>query len=47
MSQAEASAIMGVGESAYESLLARARRRQRTLIADGEEREKNEEGGAS
>jgi RNA polymerase sigma-70 factor (ECF subfamily) len=47
MSQAEASAIMGVGESAYESLLARARRRLRALIVDGEEREENGEGGAS
>jgi RNA polymerase sigma-70 factor (ECF subfamily) len=45
MSQAEASAVMGIGESAYESLLARARRRLRVLIEDGGP-EKNE-GGAS
>jgi len=44
MSQADASAVMGIGESAYESLLARARRRLRALI-EGEERDANE-GGA-
>lgn len=36
MSQADASAVMGIGESAYESLLARARRRLRVLIESGE-----------
>jgi RNA polymerase sigma-70 factor (ECF subfamily) len=45
MSQAEASAVMGIGESAYESLLARARRRLRGLIEGGEPAEN--EGGAS
>lgn len=45
MSQAEASAIMGIGESAYESLLARARRRLRVLIEGGEL--EHNEGGAS
>ena len=44
MSQAEASAIMGIGESAYESLLARARRRLRVLIEEGERGDS--EGGA-
>ena len=32
LGQAEASAVMGIGESAYESLLARARRRLRKLL---------------
>jgi hypothetical protein len=36
---------MGIGESAYESLLARARRRLRGLIEGGESAEN--EGGAS
>jgi RNA polymerase sigma-70 factor (ECF subfamily) len=36
LSQAEAAAVMAIGESAYESLLARARRKLRAeLIADG------------
>jgi len=35
MSQSDAAAVMGIGESAYESLLARARRRLRTLLLDG------------
>jgi RNA polymerase sigma-70 factor (ECF subfamily) len=33
MGQAEAAAVMGIGESAYESLLARARRRLRVWLA--------------
>lgn len=42
LGQAEAAAILGIGEHAYESLLARARRRLRTLLsangdADGED----------
>ena len=37
LSQAEAAAVMEVTEAAYESLLARARRRLRQLIVDGEE----------
>lgn len=40
LGQAEASAVMGIGESAYESLLARARRRLRKLLdpeGNGEE----------
>ena len=36
LGQAEAAAIMGIGESAYESLLARARRRLRQLLASDE-----------
>ncbi len=40
LSQSEAAAIMGIGEHAYESLLARARRRLReTLGGDGEARD--------
>lgn len=36
LSQAEAAAVMGIGEAAYESLLARGRRRLRVLLsADG------------
>ncbi len=35
LSQAEASAVMGLGEEAYESLLARGRRRLRARFADG------------
>jgi RNA polymerase sigma-70 factor (ECF subfamily) len=36
LSQAEAAAVMGIGEAAYESLLARGRRRLRALLsADG------------
>ena len=38
LSQAEASAIMGLGEEAYESLLARGRRRLRAQFADGGEK---------
>ena len=38
LSQAEAAAIMGIGEEAYESLLARGRRRLRIVLAGGEER---------
>jgi RNA polymerase sigma-70 factor, ECF subfamily len=34
LSQAEAAAIMAIGEEAYESLLARGRRRLRALLAD-------------
>jgi RNA polymerase sigma-70 factor (ECF subfamily) len=34
LSQAEASAVMEIGEEAYESLLARGRRRLRALLAD-------------
>jgi RNA polymerase sigma-70 factor, ECF subfamily len=34
LSQAEAAAVMAVGEEAYESLLARGRRRLRVLLAD-------------
>ncbi len=34
LSQAEAAAVMEVGEAAYESLLARARRRLRALLAE-------------
>jgi RNA polymerase sigma-70 factor (ECF subfamily) len=34
LSQAEASAVMGIGENAYESLLARARRGLRAALAD-------------
>lgn len=45
MSQADASAVMGIGESAYESLLSRARRRLRALIEDADE--ESNEGGAS
>ena len=37
LSQAEASAVMGLGEEAYESLLARGRRRLRARFADGGE----------
>lgn len=37
LSQAEAAAVMGIGEVAYESLLARGRRRLRALFADGGE----------
>jgi len=38
LGQSEAAAILGIGEHAYESLLARARRRLRTLLAEnGEE----------
>jgi RNA polymerase sigma-70 factor, ECF subfamily len=46
MSQAEAAAVMGIGESAYESVLARARRRLRVLLTEGDDN-KNEgsEGG--
>jgi RNA polymerase sigma-70 factor (ECF subfamily) len=33
LSQAEASTIMGIGESAYESILARARRKLRVVLA--------------
>jgi RNA polymerase sigma-70 factor (ECF subfamily) len=40
LSQAEASSVMGIGESAYESLLARARRRLRVLLSDGATGEK-------
>jgi RNA polymerase sigma-70 factor (ECF subfamily) len=43
MGQAEAAAVMGVGEHAYESLLARARRRMRSLLAGRDE----EQGGGS
>jgi RNA polymerase sigma-70 factor (ECF subfamily) len=35
LSQAEASTVMALGESAYESLLARARRKLRAMLADG------------
>jgi RNA polymerase sigma-70 factor, ECF subfamily len=35
LGQAEAAAVMGLGEEAYESLLARARRRLRARFADG------------
>ncbi len=35
LSQAEAAAVMGLGEEAYESLLARGRRRLRAHFADG------------
>jgi RNA polymerase sigma-70 factor (ECF subfamily) len=35
MGQAEAAAVMGVGERAYESLLARARRRMKALLGEG------------
>ncbi len=35
LSQAEAAAVMGLGEEAYESLLARGRRRLRARFADG------------
>ncbi len=38
LSQAEAAAVMGIGEEAYESLLARGRRRLRARFADGGER---------
>jgi RNA polymerase sigma-70 factor (ECF subfamily) len=34
MNQIEAAAVMGIGEHAYESLLARARRRLRVLLSD-------------
>jgi RNA polymerase sigma-70 factor (ECF subfamily) len=34
LSQAEAAAVMAIGEEAYESLLARGRRRLRVLLAD-------------
>ncbi|MCX5512211.1 RNA polymerase sigma-70 factor [Kaistia algarum] len=37
LGQAEAAAILGIGEHAYESLLARARRRLRTLLAENGE----------
>jgi RNA polymerase sigma-70 factor (ECF subfamily) len=37
LSQAEASAVMEIGEEAYESLLARGRRRLRLLLADNSE----------
>ena len=37
LSQAEAAAVMGIGEAAYESLLARGRRRLRATLADGGE----------
>jgi RNA polymerase sigma-70 factor (ECF subfamily) len=42
--QAEAAAVMGIGEHAYESLIARARRRLRALLAgaDGPEEEDHE-----
>jgi RNA polymerase sigma-70 factor (ECF subfamily) len=44
LSQAEAATIMGVGESAYESILARARRKLRVLLAaDGLEPDKGGE----
>jgi RNA polymerase sigma-70 factor (ECF subfamily) len=36
LSQAEAAAVMGIGEAAYESLLARGRRRLRVRFADGD-----------
>jgi RNA polymerase sigma-70 factor (ECF subfamily) len=39
LGQAEASAVMGIGESAYESLLARARRRLRKLLVPNEKGE--------
>jgi RNA polymerase sigma-70 factor (ECF subfamily) len=42
LSQAEAAAVMGIGESAFESLLARARRRLRVLLSA----EENGDGGA-
>lgn len=35
LSQAEAAAVMGIGEAAYESLLARGRRRLRVLLSAG------------
>ena len=35
LGQAEAAAVMGLGEAAYESLLARGRRRLRAVFADG------------
>lgn len=38
LSQAEASAVMEIGEEAYESLLARGRRRLRILLAEESER---------
>ncbi len=37
LTQAEAAGIMGIGEEAYESLLARGRRRLRAMLAGGEE----------
>ena len=37
LSQAEAAAVMGIGEAAYESLLARGRRRLRATLVDGGE----------
>ncbi len=41
LSQVEAAAVMGIGESAYESLLARARRKLRAILAgDGIDRER-------
>lgn len=39
LSQAEAAAVMGIGEHAYESLLARARRRLRHLLGANEKGE--------
>jgi RNA polymerase sigma-70 factor (ECF subfamily) len=36
LGQADAAAVMGIGESAYESLLARARRRLRAWLANDE-----------
>ena len=44
MSQADAAAVMGIGESAYESVLARARRRLRVILTEDN---KKTEGGAS
>lgn len=40
LGQAEAAAVMGVGESAYESLLARARRNMRSILSGGPEKGK-------
>lgn len=37
--QSEAAAVMGIGEAAYESLLARARRRLRAELAPEQEQE--------
>jgi RNA polymerase sigma-70 factor (ECF subfamily) len=44
MSQIDAAAVMELGESAYESLLARARRRLRILLSNANEKDK---GGVS
>ena len=44
MGQGEAALVMGIGERAYESLLARARRRLKALLGDGRT---TEEDGAS